>query len=122
MNVYQVHTTSADIMAATLADTATDWPELAASIAAGTPKVQVLTSSDGYGNLRALIVAGVQMSGEHTGFVYAFGNGQTEVFAPRVEWKGRDGREKPATQAKRALRKFFAMKDDTEIEWLSQRD
>lgn len=122
MRIYATPATGAQIMADTLADTASDWSELADSIAAGTPKVLVQTSSDGYGNLRAHIIAGVEMSGEHTGFIYAFGNGETEVFAPRVEFKGRDGRETPAAQAKRALLKFFAMADDTTIEWVSVSD
>lgn len=122
MNVYSIPTTGAQIMADTLADTALDWSELAASIAAGTPKIRVQVTSDGYGNLRAHIIAGVEMFGEHTGFIYAFGNGQIEIFAPRVEWKGRDGRETPAALAKRSLRKFFAMEDATVIEWISLRD
>lgn len=119
-SVYVIPTTGAKIMAETVANMKGEFPELVAAIEAGTPKVRVEATTDGYRNCRAHIVAGVQT--ESDGFIHAHLTG-TDIddnrFAPRIEFRAKDGRLDPAANAQKVLARFFAFTDKTPIEWVS---
>ena len=113
MNVYTIPRSGAGILADAVAAAQLEAPEFVDVIAAGSPVVRVDATSDGYGNMYAVVKAGVMTDG---GFASAH---VYEVFAPRIEFRAKDGRLSAADNAKRVMGRFFDFASPVPIEWRS---
>lgn len=118
--VYTIPSTGAQIVADTLANATIGFPDLREEIEAGTPLVRVSATSDGYGNARAVVVAGVRLpSGEFVPAHLTGTDADDHRFAPLVKFQTRDGRLSACESARKQLARFFALPPDVPIEWHS---
>ncbi len=78
-------------------------------------------TSDGYRNSRAHVLAGVRTQSGMFWPAYLAGVNGTEGdrFVPRIVFRSVDGRLNAAENARKMFGRFFAMDDDTPIEWVS---
>ncbi len=119
-SVYSIPTTGAQIIADTIANTGAEFPELRTEIEAGSPVVRVDAATDGYRNCRATIWAGVRLqSGEFIPAHLTGADADDTRFTPQVKFRAPDGRLSAGDNARKVLGRFFALADDTAIEWVS---
>lgn len=120
ISVYTIPTTGAQILADTLANATIGFPDARPEIEAGTAIIRVEATTDGYKNSRAHIVAGVRtLAGEFWPANLTGTEADDTRFVPRIAFQSKDGRLSAAESARKMLNRFFAMADNTPIEWVS---